>query len=66
MVEIDGKKHLTTNEVAVRLGVSSTRVRQLISKGRLKSIKLGRDIYIEESWLEPVYNRKVGRPRKYA
>ena len=66
MVEMNGKTYLTTNQVAVRLGVSSTRVRQLVTAGRLRSMKIGRDLYFEESWLEPVYNRKVGRPKKYA
>ena len=66
MIEIENKKYLTTAEVAGRLGVSTTRVRQLISAGRLRSIKIVRDLYMEESWLEPVYHRKVGRPKKYA
>lgn len=65
LIELESKKYLTTNEVAVRLGISSTRVRQLILSGRLRSLKIGRDLYIQESWLEPVYHRKVGRPKKY-
>jgi excisionase family DNA binding protein len=66
LIEIENKKYLTTAEAAGRLGVSTTRVRQLITAGRLRSKKIGRDLYIEESWLEPVYHRKVGRPKKYA
>ena len=66
MVTMDDKKYLTTAEAAGRLGVSPTRVRQLILAERLRSIKIGRDLYIEEAWLESVYHRKVGRPKKYA
>lgn len=66
MVTMDDKKYLTTAEAAGRLGVSPTRVRQLILAERLRSIKIGRDLYIEECWLESVYHRKVGRPKKYA
>ena len=66
MIEIENKKYLTTAEAAGRLGITPTRVRQLILSERLRSMKIGRDLYIEESWLEPVYNRKVGRPKKYA
>ena len=66
LIVIENKKYLTTAEVAGRLGISSTRVRQLILNGRLRSIKIGRDLYIQEDWLESVYNRKVGRPKKYA
>jgi len=66
LVTMDDKKYLTTAEAAGRLGVSPTRVRQLILAERLRSIKIGRDLYIEECWLESVYHRKVGRPKKYA
>lgn len=66
LIVIENKKYLTTAEVAGRLGISSTRVRQLILNGRLRSMKIGRDLYIQESWLESVYHRKVGRPKKYA
>ena len=65
MIEIENKKYLTTAEAAGRLGVTPTRVRQLILNGRLRSMKIGRDLYIQEEWLVSVYNRKVGRPKKY-
>ena len=57
-------KMLTTGEVAVRLGVSLRRVRQLIEQGRLPSQQFGRDHLIKESDLKLVEDRKPGRPPK--
>lgn len=53
---------LTTPEVAQRLGVTVTRVQQLIAKGRLPAEKLGRDYVIREEDLKLVENRRSGRP----
>jgi len=55
---------LTTPQVADRLGVSTARVRQFISEGRLPSRQHGRDHLIKESDLALVANRKWGRPSK--
>ena len=57
-------KLLTTQQTAERLGISDARVRQLILEGRLPAQKLGRDLFIEESDLKLVSDRKTGRPRK--
>jgi excisionase family DNA binding protein len=55
---------LTTQEAAERLGVTSIRVRQLISGGRLPAEKFGRDYMIKEEDLKLVKDRRPGRPRK--
>jgi excisionase family DNA binding protein len=57
-------KLLTTKEAAERLGVSVTRVQQLILAERLPAEKMGRDYFIQEDDLKLVADRKVGRPRK--
>ncbi len=57
-------KLLTTKEVAERLGVTQTRVQQLILEGRLPAQKMGRDNFVKESDLKLVAERKVGRPPK--
>lgn len=55
---------LTTEQAADKLGVSASRVRQLIIDGRLPAIKLGRDNLIREADLKLVRDRKAGRPAK--
>ncbi len=53
---------LTTEQAAVRLGVTSSRVRVLIRSGRLPAQKFGRAHVINESDLKLVEDRPVGRP----
>lgn len=55
---------LTTREVAERLGVTVTRVQQLILAERLPAEKKGRDYFINEDDLKLVEDRKPGRPPK--
>lgn len=55
---------LTTKEAAERLGVTVTRVQQLILAERLPAEKKGRDYFINEADLKLVEDRKPGRPRK--
>ena len=55
---------LTTPEVAARLGVTVTRVQQMIVAGRLPAEKMGRDYFVREEDLKLVENRKPGRPPK--
>lgn len=57
-------KLLTTPEAAARLGVTVTRVQQMIAAGRLPAQKMGRDYFIKEADLQLVANRKPGRPPK--
>jgi excisionase family DNA binding protein len=57
-------KLLTTKEVAERLGVTVTRVQQLIGAGSLPAEKMGRDYFIQEGDVKLVADRKRGRPRK--
>jgi excisionase family DNA binding protein len=59
-------KLLTTPEVADRLGITVTRVQQMIAAGRLPAEKMGRDYFIKEDDLKLVENRKAGRPPKSA
>lgn len=46
------------------MGVTVTRVQQLITAGRLPAKKIGRDYVIEEVDLALVMDRRPGRPRK--
>ncbi len=55
---------LTTKETAERLGVTVPRVHALIKAGRLPAEKRGRDVFIKESDLSLVADRKTGRPPK--
>lgn len=60
--------YLTTKQVAEKLNVSQSRVRQLIMEDRLISIKIGRDNLINQVDLdEYLKNEKkpVGRPKKH-
>ena len=53
---------LTTEQAAKRLGVTPSRVRVLIRRGRLPAQKFGRALLIIESDLKLVTDRKPGRP----
>ncbi len=54
---------LTTKEAAAALGISPSRVRQLIKAGRLPAtLVAGRDWLINETDLAKVAVRKPGRP----
>ena len=55
---------LTTEEAGTLLGVTSTRVRAMITAGRLPAQKFGPVYMILESDLHLVENRKTGRPPK--
>tara|TARA_R100000458_G_C8265445_1_gene240543 strand:+ start:203 stop:394 length:192 start_codon:yes stop_codon:yes gene_type:complete len=57
----------TTKEAAESLGISSSRVRQLIRSGRIKATKLQAGLWLIEE--EEIKNfsslsRRAGRPRK--
>jgi excisionase family DNA binding protein len=57
---------MTTTEVAERLGVTTTRVRQLCLEGRLPCTKVGRDWLIRVEDLEAFLRLPpgtTGRPR---
>ena len=55
---------MTTTEAAVKLQVSSRRVRAMIGAGHLTARMIGRDWCIEPVALKAGENRKPGRPRK--
>jgi excisionase family DNA binding protein len=55
---------LTVEQAADELGVTTRRVRALIAAERLPARKIGRDWLVQRSDLEPVRQRKPGRPRK--
>lgn len=52
----------TTITAAEELGVGPRRIRALITSGRLKAQKQGRDWLIEDEDLEAVRQRRPGRP----
>lgn len=57
----------TTEEAAQFLGVTASRIRQLILEKRLKSRKMGRDHFISQSelaWFSEQGKKKRGRPSK--
>ena len=58
--------YLTTAETAHRLGVTASRVRQMVLEGVLIGEKFGRDLFIPEFEVERVeqMERKPGRPAK--
>ena len=55
---------LNTQQVADHLGITRTRVQQMIIAGRLPATKIGRDNFVREEDLALVEHRKRGRPRK--
>jgi excisionase family DNA binding protein len=57
---------LTTEEVAVRLGVTGSRVRAMIRDERLPAQKFGHVHMIKEADLQLVKDRKTGRPPNVA
>lgn len=66
MIERDMSTLLTTQQAAAKLGVTESRVRQLVLNGKLPAEKFGRDLAIKESDLKLVEDRKLGRPPKQA
>ena len=58
------KELLTTQEAAEELGVTDSRVRQLIIDGKLPAQKFGRSHMIKRSDLKDVAIGNRGRPRK--
>jgi len=61
-VKIDG--YLTTNEVAEKLGVSVSRVKNLVKLDRLHPIKLGKVNLFKLDEVENFTKQEVGRPPK--
>ena len=57
---------LTTQEAAAELGVTDSRVRQLVLDGKLPARKFGRSHMIKRSDLKLVVTGHRGRPRKDA
>jgi len=57
-------KYKTTREVATTLGISLSRVQQLIYIGKLPATKIGRDWLVTEKDLETfsALDRPVGHP----
>ena len=55
---------LTTKEVAEILGVTPSRVRQMVMREQLPAEYFGLDLMIDEKHLKLVIDRKPGRPKK--
>lgn len=59
---MEGKRMLSPQEAADRLGVSVSLVRKIIRQRELQSAKIGRRIVIDEDWLrEFIQSRKRGK-----
>jgi excisionase family DNA binding protein len=52
-------KFYTTSEVAALLDVTPARVRQMVARGEIESIKLGRDRFITPDAIEGARQRKT-------
>jgi len=59
---VDEDELLSTREAATRLGVSDSRIRQLVRDGVLVATKPGHDLLIRAGDLAAVPRRKPGRP----
>jgi len=60
------KNPISTSEAAKILGVSASRVRQLILEGRLEATKVGRDQLLERQKVEDfalIPRERTGRPQ---
>jgi len=57
---------LTTQQAAAELGVTDSRVRQLIIDGKLPAQRFGRSHMIRRSDLKDVVIGNVGRPPKHS
>lgn len=55
---------LSVKQAAAELGVTCPRIIQLITHGRLKATRLGREWMIAPKDLDGVRNRPTGRPPK--
>jgi len=55
---------LTTQQAAERLGITDSRVRQLVLEGRLPAQRFGRSHMIRAADLKAVEGMKRGRPAK--
>ncbi len=55
---------MTTIEAARELGVTDTRIRAMITAGRLAARRVGRDYHITPAALAKVRDRRPGRPRR--
>lgn len=55
---------ITTKQAAAELGISDSRVRQLILAERLKAERVGSQLLIRPRDLDAVRERKPGRPAK--
>ena len=61
------EKLISTSEAAAILGISASRVRQLIIEGRLEATKIGRDQLLEPEKVKEFAARpreRTGRPKK--
>lgn len=57
---------ISTNDAAKILGVSASRVRQLIIEGRLDAVKIGRDRLLSKESVEKfatIPRERTGRPK---
>ncbi len=64
--EVEANELLTTKEVALRLGISDIRIRQLIKEDRLPAQLMGNSYVINSSDLHLIEKRQTGRPKTRA
>lgn len=63
-LEDEVSEMLTTKQAGDALGVSASRIRQLILERRLPAKRYGRDLFIKRSDLDLIKDRPPGRPKK--
>lgn len=56
-------KHLTTTEAGVQLGVTDSRVRQLILAGRIEATNIGGVLLIKQSQVDRYKRLKNGKSK---
>ena len=56
-----GQTNFTTVTIAALVGISTTRVRQLLTDGKLRGQKVGRDWVIHRSDLQAWLDKREGR-----
>jgi excisionase family DNA binding protein len=63
---MDMGKLISTSEAAAAVGITQVRIQQLIQRGRLPALRVGRSYVIDEADLKLLEGRQPGRPKSVA
>lgn len=56
-------KHVTTTEAGIQLGVTDSRVRQLVLEGRIEATNIGGVLLIKQSQIDRYKKSKNGKKK---